>query len=104
MSAWSGGAEAQGQARVQVHARAVMLWRRLGADLGVESLGSRFLRSRRGWGRTERVEPRVGGLRWYAMRVGRLLRRCRVAQVHRVAGSQGGVAGRQAGWVAAAWH
>ena len=24
-------------------------------------------------GRTQRVEPRVGGLRWHAMRVGRLL-------------------------------
>ena len=43
--------------------------------LVVERLGSRFLR-RMGeemWGRTQRVEPRVGGLRWHAMRVGRLL-------------------------------
>ena len=43
--------------------------------LVVERLGSRFL-GRMGedmWGRTQRVEPRVGGLRWHAMRVGRLL-------------------------------
>ena len=36
--------------------------------------GARVRQGRRGGqGRTERVEPRVGGLRWHAMRVGRLL-------------------------------
>ena len=80
----------------------------------VESLGSRFLWSMRGWGRTERVEPWMGGLRWHAMRVGRLLRSSEGvgAESHRVTGPQGhfrGVAGsrayrsayracKQAGW------
>ena len=42
-------------------------------------------------GRTERVEPRVGGLRWHAMRVGCLLRSTEGvgAESHRVTGSQG---------------
>ena len=91
--------------------------------LVVERLGSRFLR-RMGedmWGRTQRVEPRVGGLRWHAMRVGRLLRSTEGvgAESHRVTGSQGRrfkesrrvaesisqrISRWQAGWVVAAWH
>eukprot|EP00964_Phaeocystis_antarctica_P063229 scaffold37932_cov68-Phaeocystis_antarctica.AAC.4 len=102
MGAWSGGAEVQGQARVQVQARAAgtdsvrcergqsCCGEGLAPTLVFESLGSRFLPSMRGWGRTERVEPRVGGLRWHAMRVGRLLRSTEGvgAESHRVTGSQ----------------
>eukprot|EP00964_Phaeocystis_antarctica_P063074 scaffold37830_cov55-Phaeocystis_antarctica.AAC.3 len=83
MGAWSGGAEAQGQARVQVQARAA------GTD-SVRCERGPLLRSMRGWGRAERVEPRVGGLRWHAMRVGRLPRSTEGvgAESHRVTGSQ----------------
>eukprot|EP00964_Phaeocystis_antarctica_P076671 scaffold47417_cov56-Phaeocystis_antarctica.AAC.7 len=134
MGAWSGGTEAQGQARVQVQARAAgtdsvrcergsHVVAKVSRRPWFESLGSRFLRSMRGWGRTERVEPRVGGLRWHAMRVGRLLRGTegvgaeshRVARWRKVAGPRSrrdrGVyiaaqiaQRRQAGCVAAAWH
>eukprot|EP00964_Phaeocystis_antarctica_P031099 scaffold17597_cov61-Phaeocystis_antarctica.AAC.4 len=103
MGAWSGGAEAQGQARVQVQARAAgndsvqcergshVVVKASRRPWFVESLGSRFLWSMRGWGRTERVEPWVGGLGWHAMRVGRLLRSSEGvgAESHRVTGSQG---------------